>query len=131
VATPHAGVAAVDVGITSAAETKDPMSYSLSTVRAATKAALLAGLAAAFDAQVIAHQPVHKHDKDAHLANVERQLALLPADPGEGKEFAGSMNGYLSWNAYDPATGQPQTEHFTSAGFGCSVMILPKEAPAA
>ena len=104
------------------------MSYSLATQRAATKSALLAAVAAAFDATVTPTQPVHKHDRDAHLANFERQLFLLPDTLPEGKEYTGTMNGYLSWYRID-ASGEPSPADFTSAGFGCSVGIadVPKD----
>lgn len=103
------------------------MSYSLHSVRGATKAQLLAALAAAFDAQVLLNQPVHQHDRDVHLAHVERQLDLLP-EAGPGEEYTASMSGYLSWHRND-AAGQPDPASFTSAGFGGSVGIVPKVAP--
>lgn len=107
------------------------MSYSINGVRAATKAALMLALAAAFDAQVTPQQPVHKHDRDVHLANVERQLTVLPDTLPEGHEYTASMSGYLSWSSLD-ADGQPDPASFTSAGFGGGVGIsaIPKSQTA-
>lgn len=102
------------------------MSYSIGPVRGATKALALAALAAAFDAQVLPGQPVHAHDRDAHLANVERQLELMP-EPGPEQEYSVSMNGWLSWTA-----GTNETDRvFTSGGFGGGASIVAKEAPKA
>jgi hypothetical protein len=105
------------------------MSYSLASVRGATKAAIIAALSAAFDEKVLPQQPVHAHDKQAHLDGVQRQLDLLP-EPGPDHEYSANMNGYLSWYRAD-ATGQPQPSDFTSAGYGCGVSIVAKEAPKA
>jgi hypothetical protein len=100
------------------------MSYSLTTMRGATREEVLVALAFAFDAQVLKEQPVHEHDKEAHLASMERQLSLLP-DPGEGQEYAATMNGYLSWTGSETADAKEGS--FTSCGFGCSVSIVAKK----
>lgn len=104
------------------------MSYSTRSVRAATVAALMAGIAVAFN-ESTKGQPVHAHDRQAHLDNFERQAKLL-AEPKEGYEYQGQMGGYLSWQSndnQDPAN--PTT--FSTAGFSCSVSIVPVEAPKA
>jgi hypothetical protein len=103
------------------------MSYSVGA-RGATKALALVALAAAFDEKVLPGQPMHAHDRDAHLASVERQLQLLP-EPGDHQDVSVSMNGHLSWS-HPVAIGEvPPAESFTSAGFGCSVSLVVKEAP--
>lgn len=96
------------------------MSYSITTQRAATKAALLLAVAAAFDTQVLPGQPAHAVDREAHLKQLESQLSLLPDTLPEGKEYVAGMNGYMSWTTSRP-DGMP--ENITSAGFGCSVGI--------
>ena len=99
------------------------MSYSIGPVRAASKALALAALGAAFDAQVLPSQPDHAHDRDAHLANVERQLALLP-DPSPDQDVSLTMNGWLSWNNL-PDGGKA----FTGGGFGGGAQLVAREVP--
>lgn len=53
------------------------MSYSIGPARGATKAAVLATLAMMYDERVLAHQPVHAHDKAAALKVAETQLNLV------------------------------------------------------
>ena len=98
------------------------MSYSIGPFRGATKSEVMTALAQAFDAQVLPGQPVHSHDRDAHLSNVRNQLAVLPDDPGEGHEFSASMNGWLQYSGGGTAT--PYTIH--GGGFGGSASIVPK-----
>lgn len=100
---------------------RDTMSYSVGPVRGATKILVIEALAAAFDSQVLPGQPVHAHDRDAHLANVERQLALLP-EPGDGQEYSVSMNGWLSWTA----SVNESDRVFTSGGFGGGASLVNK-----
>jgi hypothetical protein len=101
------------------------MSYSIGPVRGATKALALAALAAAFDKTVLATQPDHAHDKEAHLASAERQLGLI-GEPAENQDVSISMNGWLGWTG--DGTTTPRT--YTGAGYGCSVGYVVKEVQA-
>ncbi len=72
------------------------MIYSISA-KAATKAAARAVLVAELD-KVVAQQPVHERDREAILANVDANLALL-SDPPENLDVAIACNGYISWTS--------------------------------
>lgn len=74
------------------------MTYSLS-VRAATKAAILAAVAAAFDDQVVARQPVHAKDREQVLANATAAVNLLADDDTQDVQI--SLSGSLSWTGAD------------------------------
>lgn len=91
------------------------MSYSVGPVRGASKAIVLAALAEAFDAQVLPSQAIHQHARDAHLANVERQLALLP-EPEANQEYVVNMSGWLGY--------QEGSTVITGSGFGASVSLV-------
>lgn len=71
------------------------MSYSFS-IKAATKAEAKVEVAAFFDNQVIANQPVHARDRAAVLANASAVIDLLADD--ETKDIQISGNGYVSWS---------------------------------
>lgn len=96
------------------------MSYSLA-VKAATKAEARAAVEAKFDADVVAHQPVHARDKAAVLANVDAALGLLADDPT--KDVAISVNGYVSWQTAEPQDVVP----LTSVGITCGVGLANRE----
>jgi hypothetical protein len=102
------------------------MSYSIGPIRAATVAALIAAMSVEFDRAVLPSQPVHGHDKLAHLENLRSQAGLV-TPPGPDQEYAASMNGYLSWNQPIPA-GHVLPPAFSGGGFGCSVNVVAKEA---
>lgn len=70
------------------------MSYSVS-VRAATKAESLAAVAAKFDADVVAHQPSHKMDRDLVLSTATAAVNLLADD--ETKDVQISLGGSVGW----------------------------------
>jgi hypothetical protein len=80
------------------------MSYSI-TVRGATAAAALAALAASFDEQVVALQPVHARDRDAALGAAEAMAKQLGTQP-EGMEVALSLSGSLGWTGTSEATSE-------------------------
>jgi hypothetical protein len=99
------------------------VSYSLPQLHAASKDELIAKVSEAFDEQVLKQQPVHKIDKQTHLANFAHELSLLPPLPA-GCEYTGSMSGYLSWERPSLADqGEILPEYITGGGFGCSVGI--------
>lgn len=70
----------------------ETMSYSFS-IRAATKAAAILAVAAAFD-QANAQQPCHKLDREQALGAATSFINLLPED--DTRDVAVSMNGYVS-----------------------------------
>jgi hypothetical protein len=74
------------------------MSYSLS-VRAPTKAALLAAVAAKFDAEVVTPQPVHAKDRDQVLSTATAAVNLLADDDTQDVQI--SLSGSLSWTGTD------------------------------
>ena len=100
------------------------MSYSIGPARGATKAAVLATLAMMYDERVLAHQPVHAHDKAAALKVAETQLNLV-ADLSADQEYAVTLNGWLSW-----VGDYPESHTIMGAGVGCSVTIVTNDAPA-
>lgn len=71
------------------------MSYSFS-VNSSSKDGAKAAVAAAFDEQVLKHQPIHARDKAAALANANAAIDLLADD--EGMDVYVSCSGYLSWS---------------------------------
>ncbi|UIF90862.1 hypothetical protein [Cupriavidus sp. UYPR2.512] len=91
------------------------MSYSIGVV-AETKEAAKAAIAAKFDADVVAHQPVHARDRAAVLANVDAALSLLADD--DSKDVSVSVNGYVSWQTPEPQDVVPLTSVGITAGVG-------------
>jgi hypothetical protein len=98
------------------------MSYSISA-RGATKLLALAALAVAFDAQVLASQPVHETDKASALAAAEAFAQHVKDD--ESKDVVINLNGYLSWEQ----AGDDAERKFTGASVGVSVNLVAKEEP--
>jgi hypothetical protein len=82
------------------------MSYSFG-IKAADKAAAKEAVAAKFDSEVVAHQPVHVRDRAAVLANVGSVIDLLADD--DTKDIMVSVNGYVSWGATVDGTEQFST----------------------
>lgn len=78
------------------------MSYSFS-IRVATKTEAKQALAARFDADVVAHQLVHKRDRDQALAAAGAFIDLL--DDDDTKDVVVSMHGSLSWADGERITG--------------------------
>jgi hypothetical protein len=95
------------------------MSYTIGPVRGATKDAVLKALAAKFDTEVLPAQPDHTHDRDAHLAGIERELALLP-DASDTLEYVVSMSGWLSWRNLPDGSKQ-----YVGGGFSGSASLVP------
>jgi hypothetical protein len=71
------------------------MSYSFS-VRAATRAAVLALVAAELD-KVKEAQPMHSHDRDQALAAATAFVEIMP-DGKAGYEIGVSMHGSVGWS---------------------------------
>lgn len=71
------------------------MSYSFSIV-AADKETAKADLAARFDEQVVANQPVHEKDRAAVIAAGEKLIDVLEAV--DGKDITVAVHGSLSGN---------------------------------
>lgn len=92
------------------------MSYSF-TVKAATKAEVLAAVAVEMD-KVIASQPVHAADKDLVLAHAATVVGFLPDDPS--RDISVGCNGYLSW------TAQPAEEHISGVSVNCGANLVAK-----
>lgn len=91
------------------------MSYSFS-VKAASKAAALAAVAAKFDEDVVKHMPVHARDRDAVLANAANVVGILADD--DTKDVTVSINGYVSWQTPEPQDVVPLTYASISASAG-------------
>ena len=100
------------------------MSYSISA-RGATKALALAALAASFDTNVLANQPVHAADKQQALAAAEGIAGILPDD--DSKDVSITMNGWLSWQN----VGDESERRFAGASVSVTANLVDKEAPAA
>lgn len=98
------------------------MSYSYS-IRAATKAAALEAVAAAFDEKVVAHFPIHKRDRAAVLANAEAAVAQLADD--DTKDVTVAINGYLSWSGVGDFT--PDTAPVSAVGISCAAGLVFRE----
>lgn len=95
------------------------MSYSFS-LRAATKALVLAAVAAKMD-EVAAQQACHQRDKAQALAADESFVALLPDDNTRDVQVA--MNGHLAgtWEGSDVVS-------ISGAAVSVSVALLPRAA---
>jgi hypothetical protein len=78
------------------------MSYSI-TVRAASKAAAKQAVAERFDADVVAHQLIHKRDRDQALSAANAFIDLL--DDDDTKDVSVSLHGSLSWAGGERITG--------------------------
>jgi hypothetical protein len=100
------------------------MSYSI-TARGATKALALAALAATFDSNVLATQPVHSADKQQALAAAESYVGILPDD--DTKDVSITMHGSVSWQNVGPDSER----RFTTAGVGVTATLVDKETPPA
>lgn len=98
------------------------MSYSLK-VRGATVALALVALAAAFDEQVIKHQPIHEKDKEPALANAKAATDLLEVD--ESHDVVIDIHGSVGWR--NDGDGKPLIR---SANIAASAYLATKE-PAA
>jgi hypothetical protein len=98
------------------------MSYSLK-VRGATAALALLALAAAFDEQVLKHQPIHAKDKEPALANAKAATDLLEVD--EDKDVVIDVHGSLSWRNDDDGE-----QHITGVNIAASAHYVTRE-PAA
>jgi hypothetical protein len=96
------------------------MSYSLQA-RGATKAEARAALAAKFESEVVACQPVHSRDRDAVLANVDGVLAALADD--DSKDVVIGVNGYVSWQSPEPQAVVP----LTTVGVSANAALVKRE----
>lgn len=87
------------------------MSFSFGVV-AANKPAAKDAVAAKFDEQVIAYQPMHARDRAAVLANANAVIDLLADD--ESKDVTVSCSGYLSWG------GPADSPAISTASISCT-----------
>lgn len=86
------------------------MSYSFS-VRAATKLALLACIAAKFDEVLIA-QPAHAADRAVAEASAAALVNVLP-EPTPGKEFYVTISGWISYRQQPDLTASLSGVNFS------------------
>lgn len=91
------------------------MSYSLS-IRAASKALAKQAVVDRFDADVVAHQLIHKRDRDQAVAAAGAFIDLLEDD--DTKDVTVSMHGSLSWADGERITG-------ASISVGASLVVRP------
>ena len=94
------------------------MSYSFS-VRGASRIALIENVGAKLD-EVVAGQPMHKHDRDQALASTKAFVEILP-EPKAGQELMVSVHGSVGWMDH----GAEGDVELTSAGVGVSVGFVP------
>jgi hypothetical protein len=96
------------------------MSYSFSA-KGATKHHALADAHQKFD-EMVASQPVHKVDREAAFANLQKHMDLLP-EAGTDEEVIVSMHGSVGGDM-DWSTGE--VRRLSTAGSGCSVSVCRK-----
>jgi hypothetical protein len=96
------------------------MSYSFTV--AATSATLAAAAAGAELDNVVAHQPIHAHDRALAENAITGALALL-ADPPESQDVRVTVSAALSWGS------TPDPEQFTGVSLSIAVDMVPATPP--